>query len=189
MFVQLPLRKSIDRNVAIVCAIFGIWLLLVLISPYLVRPGQLTDLSGREFILDNQAKIAGINPIAWTIYTLGDINCHQLKSRSYFLNDNQMPFCTRDVGIFAGLFIGSIVVLLFSFSIRYRWLALGLVPIIIDGSLQSVTDYQSNNAMRMLTGLLAGAVVAMFICYAITKPTVMGETEDDSFTSPELKAK
>ena len=177
--MKLNFRKKLDRNIALAFAIFAIWLILVLISPYLVQPGRLPDLSGRVFFTDNAEKIEGINPIAWAVYTAGDFNCHQQLDRSYFLNDNQMPFCARDVGIFAGLAGGSLIALIFSFKMRWTWMILGFVPMGIDGLAQALTSYDSTNGVRFLTGLLAGCAAIMFICAMITMPEEPEGQSDD----------
>ena len=44
-----------------------------------------------------------VNFYAAIIYGFGDVNCHQKSERSWEVNNNQLPVCTRDVGIFAGL--------------------------------------------------------------------------------------
>jgi uncharacterized membrane protein len=168
--VKLNFRKKLDRNIALAFTIFVVWLILVLISPYLVEPGKLTDLSGRVFFTDNAERIEGINPIAWAVYTAGDFNCHQQLDRSYFLNDNQMPFCARDLGIFFGLSGGALVALILSFRMRWIWMAMGFVPMGIDGLTQALTSYDSTNSVRFLTGLLAGSAVIMFICVRIAIP-------------------
>jgi len=168
--VKLNFRKKLDRNIALAFIIFAIWLILVLISPYLVEPGKLPDLSGRVFFTDNAEKIEGINPIAWIIYTAGDFNCHQQSDRSYFLNDNQMPFCARDVGIFFGLSGGALIALIIAFRMRWIWMVMGLVPMGVDGLVQALTGYDSTNSVRFLTGLLAGGAVIMFICAMIAMP-------------------
>jgi len=168
--VKLNFRKKLDRNIALAFTIFAVWLILVLISPYLVQPGRLSDLSGRVFFTDNAEKIGGINPIAWAVYTAGDFNCHQQSDRSYFLNDNQMPFCARDVGIFAGLSGGALVALILAFRMRWIWMALGFVPMGVDGLVQALTSYDSTNSVRFLTGLLAGGAAIMFICARIAMP-------------------
>lgn len=168
--MKVNFRKNLDRNIALVFAFFTTWLILVLISPYLVQPGQFPDLSGRVFLTDNAEKIEGVNPIAWAIYTAGDFNCHQQSDRSYFLNDNQMPFCARDVGIFAGLSGGALVALFLAFRMRWIWMTLGFVPMGIDGLVQALTSYDSTNSVRFLTGLLAGGAAIMFICAMIAMP-------------------
>jgi len=185
--VHLLLRKKIDVYVSIAVAIFGIWLLLVLISPYLVPAGQLNDLSGSVLIMDNPQKIDGINPIAWTVYSLGDANCHQLAERSFFLNDNQMPFCARDIGIFMGVFIGSLFIFLFVLHVKWQWLIIAVAPLVIDGLFQELTSYESSNEVRLLTGLLAGTVGAMFLCEHLAMPIRdKGEQVTESMESSEM---
>jgi len=168
--VKLVLRGRLDRNIAIAFALAAAWFFLVLISPYLVQTGQLTDLSGRYIFMDNQAKLEGVNPLASVVYTIGDFNCHQLNDRSYFLNDNQLPFCARDVGIFAGLSAGALISLLFIFEMRWTWLLVGLIPMGFDGAVQALTSYDSTNATRFATGILAGCAVAIFICMKMAMP-------------------
>jgi uncharacterized membrane protein len=183
--VQLQLRKTIDKHITAVLAVFGILLLLLFLSPYLVPTGQLQDLSGAVLTIDNQDQFAGLNPLAWTVYSFGDLNCHQLKDRSFFLNGNQMPMCSRDTGMFIGLFAGALAISFASLSMRKRWLLIGLLPMIIDGGLQATSGYTSDNVVRVVTGAIAGAAVAMFICLLVAMPVDGQEMERDQPTSSE----
>ena len=107
-----------------------------------------------------------------------------VPERSWEVNDNQLPVCTRDVGIFGGLFIGGVVFsrrgepmdgprhLSFLASpnpcftgLRQQSSNAGLVglrgillclPLIADGFLQLLTSYESTNFKRILTGLPFG---------------------------------
>jgi uncharacterized membrane protein len=179
--VKFSLRKSFDRNILFVLAVFGALLLLLLVSPYLVEPGKFKDLSGSVLTVDNQAQFSGINPVAWLVYSFGDLNCHQLKERSYFLNDNQMPMCSRDTGIFIGLFAGAFAFSLFAFELKRRWLLIGLLPLILDAGVQAVSSYESDNSIRVITGAIAGISVAVFICLSVAKPSL--ERIDPEITS------
>lgn len=174
-YVQIRIRKAVDRHVLIVLAIFGLLLLLLLTSPYLVPAGQLRDLSGNVLSVDNQNQFSGINPVAWMVYSFGDLNCHQLRDRSFFLNDNQMPMCSRDTGIFVGLFAGALALFVFSLSTRKRYMVIGLLPMIVDGLFQASTDYESDNSVRFVTGIIAGAAFAMFACMLVAMPEGEGE--------------
>lgn len=169
--LRLVRREKIDRHISIALVIFSAWLLLVFVSPFLISPGQIDDLSGAVLVLDNQEILRDVNPIAWIVYTLGDINCHQVPERSLFLNENQMPFCARDIGIFIGLVAGIILALFFLVPFNLKRLAIGLVPVTIDGALQLLTTYESDNAIRILTGAAAGIAVALFISDLIAMPT------------------
>tara|TARA_B100001564_G_scaffold227169_1_gene191563 strand:+ start:175 stop:942 length:768 start_codon:yes stop_codon:yes gene_type:complete len=132
-----------------------------------------------------------LDPYTGFIYAFGDLNCHQNHERSWEIGGNQMPVCTRDVGIFFGLMMGGVV---FSRRAHNRWtvrdtclslvpdewlgevyvknqrtlawLACGValcVPLIIDGFTQLLTSYESNNLTRPLTGAPFGLGLAILI--------------------------
>ncbi|TFG67847.1 MAG: DUF2085 domain-containing protein, partial [Methanomassiliicoccus sp.] len=91
--------------------------------------------------------------------------CHQLADRSYFINGNQMPFCARDLGLFIGLAIGSGIVTFYRYKIHPILVLIGLVPLALDGGVQLLTDYESNNTLRMITGFIAGLVLALLLAH------------------------
>ena len=74
-----------------------LWAFMILASPLMLEPNKTGDLSGSVGIYDNEEVIEEMNPIIKLVYYLGDVNCHQLSHRSYEYNNNQMPFCARDV--------------------------------------------------------------------------------------------
>jgi len=137
------------------------WTLLILSGPFMVPEGHAEDLSGGVGVYDNQNVIEQMNPIAKAVYYLGDVNCHQKSERSYSYNQNQMPFCARDVGIFAGLVIGFTYALGRRIELTLPLILLSLVPIGIDGTVQLLTDYESTNIRRVVTGLIAGGVTGI----------------------------
>ncbi|MBL6733974.1 MAG: DUF2085 domain-containing protein [Candidatus Poseidonia sp.] len=135
---------------------------------------------------------SNLNPFAAFIYGFGDLNCHQKHERSWEVNNNQLPVCTRDVGIFMGLFMGGA---LFSrrgwnrWTVRdtclslfpdawmdstYQtnrrtlvWLGVGTLlclPLIADGFLQLLTSYESTNLKRVLTGVPFGFGLGILTC-------------------------
>jgi len=158
----------LKRAEVILTLIFGLWLALTVLAPYTLPPGSVTDLSGKVASVDNSDQISQMNPLAAGIYYLGDVNCHQLASRSYFLNDNQMPFCTRDLGIFVGLVVGMGIALFSSIKPRLAFILLGFVPMVIDGGAQLLTSYESTNLLRLITGILAGVSAAFLIHWFAT---------------------
>jgi uncharacterized membrane protein len=66
-----------------------------------------------------------------------------------------------------GLAVASGVVTFVRYKIYPPLVLAGLVPIGIDGGLQLVTDYESNNILRLATGLLAGAALALLLAHFI----------------------
>ena len=162
------------------------------LAPLTLESGTITDLDANANRIDHEDLWEDLPPYQKAVYYFGDINCHQKSSRSFYINGNQMPVCSRDVGVFIGNAIGIIPLLFIPISSYVletmlgvfpkkikekalkkpimKWgLVLGLaflsvVPLIIDGSYQlisqtsaSIADYESNNALRMLTGLMFGA--------------------------------
>lgn len=156
---------------------FCAWLVVVLAAPYALSSGSVTDLSGRAGTVDNSGIIDRMNPFSAAVYLIGDANCHQLSERSLYLNGNQMPFCARDVGIFLGLAIGMLMVLLV--SPRFSWIVLIVlvVPILIDGGVQYVGgDYESSNALRLLTGALGGVAASYFLGFVVDRSLTVQHT-------------
>lgn len=208
-------RRSERKIGSIVAGLTGGYLLLCILIPYSLPADTIPDLSGRANTIDywseeswgnqqsseggvighNQSKHGGT--MAWTdlpplhalVYVIGDINCHQKYERSWSINGNQMPVCTRDIGIFIGATIGG---LMFASRGLNRWtirdtllsplpdewldsdyahgrrnkpilaiLAVTVLPILFDGGGQLVTSYESNNMLRLVTGAIFGLLAGV----------------------------
>ncbi len=169
-----------------------VWFLLVLTAPLMVPPHTLLDLSGRVGYIDNAAKFENLFILPHAIYLIGDQECHQMASRSFFIDGNQMPFCSRDTGLFLGLALGFGVLVFFRYKINPVLFLLGLVPMGVDGSLQLVTSYDSNNFLRLATGIVGGAVCAMMLAHYVfvlqegkPRPKAAGVAEGPSQDAPE----
>jgi uncharacterized membrane protein len=103
------------------------------------------------------------NDIAKIVYRFGDRFCHQKHSRSWELNSNQMPVCARDVGLFLGIFLGCIFGSSFRKGIPLLVLLVLIAPMAVDGGLQAVSDYESFNLLRLITGILGGIGVGAYV--------------------------
>ncbi|MEC7349572.1 MAG: DUF2085 domain-containing protein, partial [Candidatus Thermoplasmatota archaeon] len=112
---------------------------------------------------DNKEVIEEMNFLAKFIYYVGDLNCHQLSQRSYSYNDNQMSFCVRDTGIFLGLVLGFMYASRKKIVLTLPLVIATLLPIGLDGTIQLLTDYESTNPKRLITGLIAGVVTGIAI--------------------------
>lgn len=139
------------------------WLSLLLFSPYMIDNGTTGDLSGVVGKYDNKEVIEEMNFLAKFIYYVGDLNCHQLSQRSYSYNDNQMSFCARDTGIFLGLVLGFMYASRKKIVLTLPLVIATLLPIGLDGTIQLLTDYESTNPKRLITGLIAGVVTGIAI--------------------------
>ncbi len=216
----LTSREREQRVGRIVAAAVGAYLLLCFLVPLVLPEGTVPELSGRANALDyasqeswgnlnhgDDAKLGHDQPsrgtFAWSelnpfwgfVYAFGDLNCHQKHERSWEINGNQMPVCTRDIGIFIGLFIGAA---LFGLRGVNRWtvrdtflsvfpdekietlylkdrrmvamlllIGIGIAPMGIDGFTQLLTGYESTNPVRVVTGLFSGLVIGWWFSAAL----------------------
>lgn len=81
--------------------------------------------------------------------------CHQKPERSFFWKGKQFPVCARCTGIY----LGYLSFPLFNFELiaLSSWISILLsLPTIIDGLTQAYFKRESNNVLRLLTGILAG---------------------------------
>ncbi|MEE9150511.1 MAG: DUF2085 domain-containing protein [Thermoplasmata archaeon] len=160
----------------IIFLIVLIWSLGMILAPLTLPSNSVKDLTGTVGPVDNADIIQDMNPYAKFYYGAGDVNCHTIKERSFFINGNQMPFCVRDVAIFFGMTLGLGIVLFIRFPLKWWWLVGGLIPIGLDGGFQLLTSYESNNLFRLLTGGLAGLVTTFalgFVIYDASKMAMM----------------
>ena len=155
---------------------FLIFSLLQFLAPIALPNSSVKNLDGITVFKDNK-QITDQMPAPWNyIYSAGDTLCHQKSERSLFINDNQMPFCARCTAIFLGLAIGIAFIMFFKIELDLKFLflmLLGFVPIGIDGVGQILGYWESNNFMRVLTGLLIGIVTGIAIGIIIDETSEM----------------
>lgn len=140
-----------------------LWVLAIIIAP-LTLPSKSVNFgeNGKVVKIDFSNITENYNWFAKAIYNIGDANCHQKSSRSLFINENQMPFCSRDFGIFFGLVIGVGITVFRKLEIKLWWIILGLTPIAIDGIGQTILGlWESINPIRIITGGLAGIITGI----------------------------
>jgi uncharacterized membrane protein len=152
--------KGVELTISIV---FTVLLACIIIAPFTLKAGSVTDLSGKVGSIDNSRQISQFNVFAQAIYYFGDVNCHQIADRSYYLNGNEMPICSRDLGIMFGLPLTLFALAFTGFKPRFWMVVLLAVPMAADGGMQAVSHYSSFNELRLLTGLFAGAAAASFL--------------------------
>lgn len=94
--------------------------------------------------------------------------CHCRSDRSLYYRGKQFPICARCTGELIGILV--------SFVLFWFWrpslisAIIMLIPLIIDGFIQRLTSYESNNFKRMVTGFLFGigfaAIISIILSYA-----------------------
>lgn len=92
--------------------------------------------------------------------------CHGRPDRSFYYNSKKFPICARCTGELIGIFLGIILFKFIELSLLLNFLF--LIPLVVDGLIQLLTSYESNNTKRFLTGTLFGyGLVNLFIKSAI----------------------
>lgn len=81
--------------------------------------------------------------------------CHQLPERSFFYKGYQFPICARCTGILLG-YICAFVFLLLNIHLSFYLSIILIIPMAFDGTIQLFTSYESNNAKRLFSGVMAG---------------------------------
>jgi uncharacterized membrane protein len=147
---------------------FGItlaWVLCMFLAPLSLPAGSVTDLSGSVGLVDNANQTAKMNPFARWVYAGGDVNCHQKASRSLYVNGNEMPYCSRDLGIFIGMMLGALFGLYIVLDLKVWYIIGGLAPLGVDGVGQLLGLWESTNPVRLLTGGLAGFITGIALAF------------------------
>ena len=153
--------------------------------PFCIKKGFVRGLDGRAHHIDYSHIWDKMPLFPRMIYYIGDIGCHQKESRSFILNENQMPVCARDTGIFVGMTSAIFISLFVNPSedflenlsrfyfkkmkkrICFILTVLLLLPLISDGFLQLFTSYESNNTIRFFTGICTGISISFLALSAL----------------------
>ncbi len=181
------MRKKINKPIIILFFLSFIYAVSLFIAPLTLEPHTVEGLDGNANMIDYSDKWDKLSVYHKAVYTFSDFNCHQKHNRSYTINENQMPVCARDVGIFIGLSFGFLFMSFAELDYDYKNVllrilhidtsiserkkiailivlgALFVLPIALDGGIQLVTSYESNNPLRTTTGLLFGVGFSIFI--------------------------
>lgn len=103
------------------------------------------------------------------------IFCHGIASRSIEIAGTPMPICARCTGIYAGMLCAALMWLIRGWSQRIGvagWVAvLMIIPLAIDGTTQAAGLRESVNALRLLTGFLAGAGAIGWVMTVVARGT------------------
>lgn len=102
---------------------------------------------------------------------IGYAVCHQLPEKSIFIEGKQLPVCARDTGIYFGSLI-SLFFILFSRrrrsnSIPVSYISFTFVFFMLLMGVDAVSSYvgfrETTNSIRLLTGLLVGISLPLFM--------------------------
>lgn len=158
--------SKVSIIIIILFLIFFIWILLQFIAPIALPHQSVNELDGTTGFIDNKEKNNDMSAPWNSIYSCGDRLCHQKSDRSFFINGNQMPFCARCTAIWLGLTFGLAFMIFYRIELNEKIIFLiliGITPIGIDGLIQLFGFWESNNILRLLTGLLVGFICGLAI--------------------------
>jgi uncharacterized membrane protein len=130
---------------AVVNAFFLLYVALPVLAPFLLA--------------------AGFTGAANTIYTMYQVACHQLPSRSYFIGGEQVAFCERDVAIYGSIFLAGVAFYFVRQRLQplpLRWYVFFLVPVALDGGMQMTSTLLEVVPITVLwaVGLIALGLVS-----------------------------
>ncbi len=95
-----------------------------------------------------------------------DYICHRKPERSFFIADHQFPVCSRCTGYYISIF--AYFIYTYFFYVDYSWSMVLFsillnVPAGVDGLTQYLGYRESNNTLRLVTGLLGGLGLGIFV--------------------------
>lgn len=96
------------------------------------------------------------------------LGCHQRPERSFSCCQKQFFLCARCTGIFVGELLIAPILYILTWHFNFYTIFL-LIPLIIDGTLQYYKNIMSNNIRRLITGLLAGYGIGIFIIHLLVQ--------------------
>ena len=80
--------------------------------------------------------------------------CHCIDERSFHFHGKKVPICSRCTGEMVGMLLG--IILYFFYRLNIKLAIFFMIPMVIDGGIQMLTKYESNNVKRFITGILFG---------------------------------
>ncbi len=95
--------------------------------------------------------------------------CHQNVHKSFACNDGMFLVCARCTGIYFGVLITSLIVLIpiIKIKIKTRYLIVFSFPMLADVIFYSLGLYEYSKIIAAITGVLFGSTVFLYILDAI----------------------
>jgi uncharacterized membrane protein len=109
----------------------------------------------------------GVEPLAGRIFASYHAICDQIPSHSFFILGHQMAFCSRNFSLYFAIWAGTMIFRFARQRMHVRplpWpvLVMFLLPMALDGGTQLFGWRESNDLLRVITGLLFGLGIAWF---------------------------
>lgn len=102
---------------------------------------------------------------------MGSLFCHQLSSRTLKADNLLLPVCSRDTGIYTGIFVSLLFLVLFRRMKAQKTPSIPLtvtmcilmLPMVLDGILSYSGLTQTTNVIRLFTGVMFGIPIPLFL--------------------------
>ncbi|HQZ82810.1 MAG TPA: DUF2085 domain-containing protein [Pyrinomonadaceae bacterium] len=147
-FVAAQFRRQALRVWIVGLGVVLFWLALILVPPI--------------------AKADGFVQISAPLYKFFSYICHQIPSRTFFVEGEPFGVCSRCFGVYFGLFLGYLIYPLWRKidevePISKVWLFAACVPIGIDWALTVFGIWENTFFSRFVTGLILGTACSTYI--------------------------
>ena len=98
--------------------------------------------------------------------TLTRFICHRIPERTFNIRGHYFPVCSRCTGFYIAAF--SYFIFVYFFYVQYTAIMIiiaiiMIIPTFLDGFTQLLGSRESNNMLRLLTGLIGGVGLAILI--------------------------
>ena len=93
------------------------------------------------------------------------VHCHRRSSRSFFVRNRQFHVCARCTGLIAGYIISPFLLPVSEYA--FKVFMVSCTALILDGVTQLMKWRESNNSLRLITGLLTGSTALSFLWVSI----------------------
>lgn len=110
--------------------------------------------------------------------------CHCREDRSFHWHGRRFPVCARCTGELLGIMLA--VFSAWAWHPAVSMLIILLLPMLADGFVQLLTQYESNNTRRLITGLLFGYSLAILVAITLGAAYSMGHSFGASMLSERL---
>ena len=119
-------------------------------------------------LLDPLGYAFGLTGPSAAVFNAYRLFCAQTPSHSFFIFGYQTCLCSRCLAIYSSLLIGGLLFTMFRQrrtipTINWKFWALGMVPMALDGGTQLFGWHESNLFLRLLTGTIFGVMTAWYL--------------------------